>query len=231
MKMDPYSTHQALVVAAVARTTGMVLEMGGGWYSTPLINSIAIVQQRAAITVETAEFVYNILKPFNGPHHSVQLMPGFSFNEAGGFCRGGGDSDHYNRVQAEFLEALCTRHRISPEGRISVAFIDQKPGFLRSPAIAFFADRADYVITHDSEHVEHYRLEPILSSFRYRFDFTLHRPNSVILSNYLPCDVFSFLKPPGAGDWRADLRKRRQVARKLERKRQRELLLQQGSGQ
>jgi hypothetical protein len=194
MKMDPYSTHQALLTAAVAKTEGEILEVGGGWYSTPLVNAISIAQKRRAFTIETGQFVFDILKGFEGPHHSIQLMPGFMFDEIGRFNRASKTVDHYKNLQLKYFDEFCAKYDISPSRRLSVAFIDHSPGFARAPAIEYFADKADYVITHDSEHVLHYHFEPTFSSFRYRWDFTMHRPNSIILSNFKPCDEFSFLQ-------------------------------------
>jgi hypothetical protein len=50
---------------------------------------------------------------------------------------------------------------------VSVAFIDQAPGYLRLPAIEFSADTPDFIVTQDTEH-DTYDFEPRLSRFRCR---------------------------------------------------------------
>lgn len=194
MKMDPYSTHQALLTAAMLRTDGRILEMGGGWYSTPLISAFAHVQGRRAFTVETSEYVYNIFKPWGeSERHKVLKIDGYDFDQVGKFkAQPGHSKGHYIELQRAFLERL-TRDLL--DRRWAVVFVDQAPGFLRVPAIEFFADRADYIITHDTEHVQHYGFEPCLSRFRYRWDFQLHKPNATIVSNTHRCDIFQFLYP------------------------------------
>ena len=199
MRMDAFGTHQALLVAAIAQTGGPIIEIGGGWYSTPLINALATAQRRRAYTMETGEYVYNILQKFNSEIHSIRLMEGFHFDRLGKFNAQGKSNEHHKELQRIILDnfindqtsKISTPSSSSP--MFSVAFVDQSPGFLREPAIRFFADKAEFVITHDSEHVNHYHLEPTMSSFKYRWDFRLHRPNSVILSNFRPCDTFAFL--------------------------------------
>lgn len=190
MKMHPYSTHQALLVAALAHTDGPIIELGGGWYSTPLISSFSVASARSALTVETGSYVFDLLRGLQTPHHRIVLLGGFDFDQVGKFAAqpGRGIPD-YKRLQADYFDTLPALGL----GRVSVAFVDQAPGFLRAPAIEFFADKADFIITHDTEHTEHYHFEPLLSSFKYRWDFTVHRPQSVVVSNRRDCSIFAYL--------------------------------------
>lgn len=195
MKMDGYSTHQSLLVAAIAATDGDILEIGGGWYSTPLITAMATPKGRLAFTFETGDFVYNILKIFNSPTHSVEKIDGFDFDEIGKFKHDGVTSTaDYIQRQTSFLDSWWKKYTESGR-KLSVVFVDQAPGALRVPAINFFSDKSDFIIAHDTEHVKHYNYEPTLSKFKSRWDFNLHTPTSVIMSNTLDCSQFQFLKP------------------------------------
>lgn len=44
--MDPYATHQRLLIAAAMQTSGTIVEMGCGDYSTPMLAEIAAAQNR-----------------------------------------------------------------------------------------------------------------------------------------------------------------------------------------
>ncbi len=192
MAMNPYSTHQALLVAALAHTDGPIIEMGGGWYSTPLISSFSVASQRRALTIETGEYVFNLLNGLATDLHEVLFLPGFDFDQIGKFApRQGRSLASYVNLQENFLATLSHRDL----GMVSVAFVDQAPGFLRVPAIEYFADKAEYIIMHDTEHVAYYHYEPVLSTFASRWDFTLHKPQSVIVSNRHDCSVFKYLDP------------------------------------
>lgn len=195
MKMDPFSTHQALLTAALAATTGDVLEVGGGWYSTPLLSAFAnSPSRRKCYTIETGSYVFGILSPLATAAHRISLLPGFDFDQVGKFKADGATSkEAYIEKQQDYLREWWRQYQSErPDQRLSVAFIDQAPGFLRVPAIRFLADKTDYIITHDTEHVSHYGFE-VLSEFRHRWDFALHRPNSAIVSNFFDCSQFSFL--------------------------------------
>ena len=49
---SPYATHQQLLVRTALKTTGTILELGSGWYSTPVLHEIATAMGRRLITVD-----------------------------------------------------------------------------------------------------------------------------------------------------------------------------------
>lgn len=50
---DPYATHQRLLTKYLIRTTGPIVELGCGDYSTPIIHEIAAAQGRTVRTLES----------------------------------------------------------------------------------------------------------------------------------------------------------------------------------
>lgn len=154
--------------------------------------SFSAAFDRPALTIETGQFVYDRIAPLETRLHEIAFWTGFDFDRVGKFAaRPGMGVPDYQALQQAQLAALDEGCFGAP----AVVLVDHAPGFLRAPAIAFFAERAEYVIVHDAEHVEHYHLEPHLSRFRSRWDFRLHRPTSVILSNRHDCRRFAYLDP------------------------------------
>ncbi len=49
--MNPFATHMPLLLACLRHTTGPVLELGSGWFSTPLLAAFAT--DRLVRTIET----------------------------------------------------------------------------------------------------------------------------------------------------------------------------------
>ena len=195
MQTDPFSTHQPLLVAALLNTQGPILEMGGGYYSTPLVSAFANVQRREAHTIETGAGMYELLKRFSSPFHKIWSVSGYDFAADGRFMpRADTTRGQYIEIQSRFLTDFCS------EGppRWSVVFIDQAPGYLRVPAIEHFADIADFIVTHDTELVDAYGFEPCLSTFRYRWDSCLHVPHATIVSDFFSCDGFASLLGQGS---------------------------------
>lgn len=190
MQTDPFSTHQPLLVAALLSTQGPILEMGGGYYSTPIVSAFANVQRREAHTIETNAAMYESLKRFSSPFHKLWRVSGYDFAPDGKFMpRVDTTRAQYIEIQSRFLADFCS----AAPTRWSVVFVDQAPGYLRVPAIEHFADTADFIVTHDTELVEAYGFEPCLSTFRHRWDSRLQVPHATIVSNSHPCDGFAFL--------------------------------------
>jgi hypothetical protein len=195
MQPDPFSTHQPLLVAALLNTQGPILEMGGGYYSTPIVSAFANVQRREAHTIETGPAMYELLKRFSSPFHKIWPVSGYDFAADGRFVpRADTTRAQYIEIQSRFLADFCSK---GPT-RWSVVFIDQAPGYLRVPAIEHFADIADFIVTHDTELVDAYGFEPCLSTFRHRWDSRLHVPYATIVSNFHPCDGFAPLLGQGS---------------------------------
>lgn len=190
MQMDPFSTHQPLLVAALLNTQGPVLEMGGGYYSTPIVSAFANSQRRESHTIETGAAVYELLKRFSSPFHKIWPMSGYDFAADDGRFMPRADTTRaqYIEIQSRFLADFC--EKVPP--RLSVVFIDQRPGIIRAAAIEHFADVAEFIVVHDTEEPA-YGYEPSLSKFRYRWDFRLHTPQSTIVSNLRSCDCFPSL--------------------------------------
>lgn len=189
MQIEPYSTHQPLLVAAMLYTQGPILEMGGGYYSTPLVSAFANIQQREAHTIETSAEVYDLVKHFSSRFHNIWRVDGYDFESAGVFMpRADMTRAQYVEIQSRFLADFCEK---IPR-RWSVVFVDHSPGFNRVPAIEHFANIADFIVAHDTE-LDRLGYEPCLSTFRYRWDFRPYLPQSTIVSNFHRCDCFASL--------------------------------------
>jgi hypothetical protein len=189
MRIDPFSTHQPLLVAALLCTQGPVLEMGGGYYSTPIVSVFANAQRRETHTIETGAATYESIKRFSSPFHKIWPVFGYDFAPDGRFLpRADMTRAEYIAIQTSFLADFCAQR---PQ-RWSVVFIDQSPGYLRVPAIEHFADTADFIVAHDTEEPA-YGYEPSLSKFQHRCDLRVDIPHTTIVSNVRPCDCFTSL--------------------------------------
>jgi predicted O-methyltransferase YrrM len=72
--MDLYATHQRLLVKYMMQTTGPVIELGAGNYSTPILHEIATAQGRHLTTVDHNSDWLNKFKIFEGDGHAMILL-------------------------------------------------------------------------------------------------------------------------------------------------------------
>jgi predicted O-methyltransferase YrrM len=72
--MDLYATHQRLLVKHMMQTTGPVIELGAGNYSTPILHEIAGAQGRHLTTVDHNPDWLNRFKIFENDVHTLTLL-------------------------------------------------------------------------------------------------------------------------------------------------------------
>lgn len=71
---DPFSTHQQLLVRYLLRSSGPILELGCGGYSTKIIHEFAREQGRHATTVDTDQEWIDQFMDLQSPFHQIQFV-------------------------------------------------------------------------------------------------------------------------------------------------------------
>lgn len=128
VKPDAYSTHLPTLVAAVMQTTGPVLELGCGFYSTPVLHELCRPTKRRCVTVESAgAWVEAFRDRYETPWHRF--------------------------VAGEFPTVLDHPELVL---RFSVVLIDHAPPWRgavmdRWAAVQVLGDRTDAFLLHDAE--------------------------------------------------------------------------------
>lgn len=69
--MSQWGTHQTPLVGAVMNTTGPVLELGSGHYSTPILHEICKAQKRLLVTIDNDVDWINQFKDLESEHHKI----------------------------------------------------------------------------------------------------------------------------------------------------------------
>lgn len=144
--MDLVASHQRALIAAIIRTTGPILELGVGWYSTPLLHELATGLQRRLWTFDNNEHWLKQFKSLENKWHKLELV---------GWWK-------------EIIEPLS---RGFPPGhsdkRFGVCFVDQGQPIEREYAIRALKDRVDIFVMHDTEEGRAYGYDRLLGYHRY----------------------------------------------------------------
>lgn len=150
-----YGSHMPVIARVVEATQGPILELGMGIYSTPLLDLMCHEEKRSLTSFDDDPIWFEENKEWESDYHKVHFV------------------DNYDKADIE-------------NTHWSVAFIDHKPALRRITEIARLAHNADYLIIHDTEPEcdRFFRYSKIYPLFEYRFDYTLCRPNTTILSNF-----------------------------------------------
>lgn len=157
-----YATHLPALMRAVERTTGPVLELGMGVFSTPYLHYKCLLQNRYLLSVDNdASWVDMFLDAsYYHARHNINT------------CQ---DWD-----QAIIEEAW------------DVALIDHSPGSRRVIDIKRLANSARYIVLHDTNarYEREYGYSAIYPLFRYRTDWTGDGRHAAVLSNFVDLGDF-----------------------------------------
>ena len=69
-----YASHMPVLIKALNLTTGPILELGIGLFSTPLLHWLCYPEKRELVSYESAEGWYNYFKRYNSDFHKVILI-------------------------------------------------------------------------------------------------------------------------------------------------------------
>ncbi len=152
-----YSTFQPMLLEAMARTNGDVLELGAGIFSTPLLHWLCEKQKRNLLTIENDRGWFKFTRQYlTSDHHKFLHV------------RNWDDADKYINKNWD------------------VVLVDHSPSERRIVEIKKLANLAKYLVVHDSAPWKErdYHYSQIYPLFKYRFDFNLADHPTVVLSNF-----------------------------------------------
>jgi hypothetical protein len=147
------TTHQGLLIKTLLRSKGPVCEVGCGPFSTPLLHWVCKAMGRKLQTYENDKYYYDIFWKFRSRDHSIR-----------------------------FVENWDTMLFNGRWGRWGVVFIDHAPTDRRAIDAINFADKADFVVMHDSDATD-INFDTVWPHYKYRLDWDVARPWSTVLSN------------------------------------------------
>ena len=170
-----YISHFAVLAAALAKTTGPVLELGMGWGSTPMLHAICQAQNRWLMSVETNPEWVERFRDLAMSGHDMLLECG------------------------SWRDIPLWDPPTEPK-KFAVAFIDFAPGEARKDLAMKLKGKAKFIILHDAEcdgihgGGGNYQYQSIVENFKYVEYYRLLRPVTLILSDDEPFGLSAFEK-------------------------------------
>ena len=158
-----YSTHLPVLMEAMKRTTGDVLELGPGVFSTPVLHWLCETQKRNLLTIEDNKMWAR-------------------------FCSEYYQTDLHKHLQFDTWD--LAKEAISKPW--DVALMDHSPLERRVEEIKILAPFVKYIVVHDaedkSEGTSHFStIKPL---FKYYWRFEGVRPNTAVYSNLVDLKDF-----------------------------------------
>ena len=125
-RLNPFATHQPVLMEVLRRTRGPVLELGCGHFSTVLLHQLCAPSRRFLMSVESDPAW---IRQFHGTYRA----------------------DWHMFAHATDWD-VALNHPIIQNTEWSVILIDQDPREARAMSVRMFKDKADYLVMHDAEY-------------------------------------------------------------------------------
>lgn len=159
-----YSSFLPVLMEVMKRSSGDVLELGAGVFSTPFLHWTCEKEKRNLLTIES-DWKWHF---FTRKYYRTDLHKHIH-------------TRNWDNIKAEI------------EKRWDVVLVDHSPSGRRVSEIKILANLANYIIIHDADANKDYQFHysTIYPLFKYRYDFTEIEPATTVLSNFVDLSDFS----------------------------------------
>lgn len=173
-------SHLPLLMNVVNRTDGPILELGTGFFSTPVLHWMCNPKRRFLVSYESNPKFFEVAHNFEKRWHEVHLIE---------------DWDKMTELPLD-PNQKDFKIRDGSFNRWAVVFVDHAPGVRRNVEMARAAWAADFVVVHDTEAKSdwHYNYTKSFPLYKYRFDYIDAMPNTSVLSNFIDVSKIEWMK-------------------------------------
>lgn len=161
MRFRPkFGSHLPVLFKLLQVTDGDVVEFGGGWCSTPVLHWLCVPYRRKLVTYENDPSFYNMLHEYKHEYHDLIFVEDWD--------------------------------KIEIEKPWDIALIDHGPAERRKYEVMRLANCAKYIVIHDTlwKEEKHYQYRPVLSQFKWRYNYMEVRPRTSVVSNLVDLTGF-----------------------------------------
>lgn len=169
-----YGTHFPALATLVANTSGPILEMGCGDYSTPMLHALCAPTKRMLVSTDVDADWINLFMDMKRDWHSFIYVPAYEKKSASNSIWFSVGQDAWDVVGSDT--------------HWSIVFIDHSPGLRRIHDIERLRSHTDIFIAHDAddERYEYDRIKP----FKYFYTYKRYHVTTIIMSDTV--DVAKF---------------------------------------
>ena len=158
-----YSSFLPMLLTAMEKSTGDVLELGAGVFSTPLLHWLCEKQKRKLVTIESDKGWLRFTRQYlqNNNHEFVYVS-------------------HWDEAAPVINKEW------------DVVLVDHSPSQRRVVEIRTLANRAKYIVAHDADpwKEREYHYSTIYPLFKYRYIFDKADHHTAVFSNFSDLEDF-----------------------------------------
>ncbi len=150
-----YGTHLPVLLKVITLTTGPILELGTGFYSTPILHFACVPSQRKLVSYDSDAGWIKNFKDCRADFHEVKHIENWDSLDT-----------------SEFWDVILIDHSPDNRRKIEVSRLANRSKYI-------------ILHDSDPENDYLYKYSEIYPQFTYRFDYTDCKPNTTLLSNFV----------------------------------------------
>lgn len=148
-----YGSHIPILVRILGMTNGAVLEMGGGWCSTPVLHWLCAPKQRYLLTLDDNPDIIRTFIGCQSPNHTIWMV------------------DDWDKVPIDReWDVVLIDHAPSERRKVDIKRLKDLAKYIVVHDTYWKQEK-------------HYHYKEIYPLFKYRFDYFDVYPYSTVLSN------------------------------------------------
>lgn len=159
-----WGSHLPVLITAAIHTTGPILELGCGDFSTPVLHALCLPEKRFILSADSDKNWIANFADLENDWHKFMHVPVFA---------------DPNNVQLELWDSVNLQN-------CSVVFIDQAPMRRRPADVQRFKNSAEIIVVHDYEKLN----KDVFNDFKYKYVYDRYASQTIIASNFT--DVTKF---------------------------------------
>jgi hypothetical protein len=172
-----YGTHFPALATVVMHTTGPILEMGCGDYSTPMLHALCAPTKRLLVSTDVSKDWLEFFLDMQRDWHQFIHVPAYEEESA------------LNNIW--FSMGQDEWDSIGTDTHWSIVLIDHSPGLRRVVDLERLRPYTDIFVIHDTED-KRYGYDRVMRKFKYVYEYRRYHITTTIVSDTI--DVAKFFE-------------------------------------
>jgi hypothetical protein len=168
--INAYGTHFPVLATVVAHTTGPILEMGCGDYSTPMLHALCAPMKRTLVSTDAHKGWLELFVDMQRDWHTFTYVPAYE--------------PHSELNNISFSIGQNAWDTIGSDMHWSIVFIDHSPGLRRVVDIERLRPQTDIFVIHDAQDTSH-GYERVVKTFKYVYEYRRYHVTTLVVSDII----------------------------------------------
>lgn len=168
--INAWGTHFPVLATVAAHTTGPILEMGCGDYSTPMLHALCAPTKRKLLSTDANKEWLELFIDMQRDWHTFTYVPAYE--------------PYSTKNNISYSIGQDAWDAIGSDTHWSIVFIDHSPGLRRVVDIERLRPNTDIFVIHDAQDKSH-GYDPVAQTFKYVYEYRRYHVTTLVVSDVI----------------------------------------------